>query len=79
MLISAFLNHPRSVNETYTEHFRNAAGLAGDLIFAGFACALHALVPCWCEKTASRIVFRLHARLCERGRIAETATQDRKG
>jgi hypothetical protein len=40
-----FLEHPRSVGETYSEHLRAATTFGVAMIAAGFACILHALVP----------------------------------
>jgi len=58
-----FLDHPRSVGETYLEHQSAALGFAGPLYVAAFAATLHALIPGLCQKTGSRIILGLHARL----------------
>ncbi len=63
-----FLDHPRSVDETYLEHARFAVGFSAQLFAAAFAALVHALVPCVFEKTASRMVRNLHARTANRGR-----------
>ena len=39
----------------------------GTLALAAGAALIHGLVPCWCEKTASRLVARLYARTHNRG------------
>ena len=68
MMQSVFLDHPASVEETYFEHMRFAAGFAFWLLVAGLAAAVHALIPALCETTASRIIGRLHARMHSRGK-----------
>lgn len=62
-----FVDHPRSVDESYLQHLWFAARFAGALLVAGMAAAVHALVPCVCEKTASRMVRELHRRVDNRG------------
>lgn len=61
-----FLDHPESVDESYAEHFRTAMGFAFWLSIAALAAAIHSLIPALCERTASRIVCRLHDRLVSR-------------
>jgi hypothetical protein len=68
MLARLFLDHPSSVDETYAQHARFAAGFSLKLFAAGFAAMVHAVVPCLFEKTASRMVAELYARTHNRGR-----------
>lgn len=56
MLSKLFLNHPRAVGETYAQHFVFAARFAAKLLAASFAAAVHAVVPRFFEKTASRMI-----------------------
>ena len=63
-----FLEHPHSVDESYAEHFKVAAGFGFRLIGAGFAALVHAVVPCLFEKTASAEIRRLNARIEGRGK-----------
>lgn len=58
-----FIEHPETVDETYFEHMRFAAGFAFWLSVAAGAAAIHALIPAMCETTASRILKRLHAKI----------------
>jgi hypothetical protein len=58
-----FHAHPRDINETYCQHFLAATRFGLILIGAGLACLLHALVPCVCLTTASRVVRKLHDQL----------------
>lgn len=61
-----FRAHPRSVGESYGEHFRTASGVGATMIIAGFACFVHALVPALCKRTGSQAIIRLHARITGR-------------
>lgn len=63
-----FLDHPRSVGESYSEHFSAATGFGLRLIAAGIACLLHAWVPAWFTRSGSQAVRALARELEERGR-----------
>jgi hypothetical protein len=63
MIRSLFLSHPESVGETYLEHQGVALSFAAELLTAGVACAVHAVVPGLFPRTASRVIERLHTRL----------------
>jgi len=67
MLDKVFLEHPRSVDENYLQHARFAAGFSLSLFAAGLAAAVHAVVPCLFEKTASRKIAQMYARTHNRG------------
>lgn len=68
MLNRVFLDHPRSVDETYLEHMA-FAGTFSLRLFAAGACALiHAILPCAFEKTASRMIAEMYAKTHNRGR-----------
>ena len=67
MYSNIFLSHPRSVSETYLQHAQFAAGFSAQLFLAAFAAAIHAIVPCMFEKTASRTIATLYARTHNRG------------
>ena len=58
-----FLKHPRSLDETYFEHAAAALGFGAELLLASLACFVHALVPGFFQRTASRIVGRVQARI----------------
>ena len=60
MLDRLFLNHPRSVNESYLEHQAHALRFSGSLFLAAGACFIHALVPGLFQRTGSRTIERLH-------------------
>ena len=59
--------HLDQVDESYTQHFRAALGIAARLAVASAACAVHALIPSLCTRTASRRVAALHSQLAARG------------
>ena len=56
-------DHPQSVGETSFEHMRFAGWFAARLLMAGGAALVHAVIPCLFEKTASRMISQMHARL----------------
>ena len=58
-----FTDHPQSVGATYFEHMRFAGWFAARLLMAGGAALVHAVIPCLFEKTASRMISQMHARL----------------
>lgn len=62
-----FVDHPSSVNESYFEHLRFAGWFALQLLGAGGAALIHAIIPCLFEKTASQMIHNMHNRLMTRG------------
>lgn len=68
MLSKLFLDHPRSVEESYIEHAVFAGGFALRLFAAGAAALIHAVIPCVFERTASKMIAEMHARTQSRGR-----------
>ena len=62
-----FLNHPRSVEESYGEHAIFAVRVAAQLFIAAFCALIHALIPGMFENTASKIVAKLYAQTAGRG------------
>lgn len=68
MIDRMFLDHPRSVDESYLEHAAFAGRFSLRLFAAAFAALVHAVVPCLFERTASRMVADLYARTHNRGR-----------
>jgi hypothetical protein len=79
MSIDAFTRHPAAVGETYGEHLAFASGVGGRLMLAGIACLLHGIFPFLFERTGSRTIIDLHARVTggARGALAPTALQAR--
>ena len=62
-----FRDHPASVDETYLAHAAFAGKFSGKLFLAAGAAAIHAIIPCLFEKTASRLVAGLYAQTHHRG------------
>ena len=54
-----FVEHPRSVNETYLQHFAMASRFAWLLLVASMRCLVHARIPFLCERAASESVHKL--------------------
>jgi len=61
-----FLSHPRTVGETYGEHFRVASGFGAAMIWGGLKAIAHAFVPSICKTSGSDTVRQLHALLVEK-------------
>jgi len=75
-----FLDHPRSVGESYLEHQRHAFGFGMALLGAALACLVHAVVPGLFVHTGSEAITRLHDRMVinriarDRGRVISLRT-----
>jgi hypothetical protein len=63
MSLDAFTRHPAAVGETYGEHLIFASSVGGRLMLAGLACLLHGIFPFLFERTGSRTIIDLHARV----------------
>lgn len=63
MFTRLFLDHPRSVGESYLEHQRHAFGFGISLLGAALACLVHAMVPGLFVRTGSECITRLHDRM----------------
>ena len=59
----AFAEHPASVGESYGEHFLVAGSFGWALFKASLACFVHAVLPFAFEKTGSKAITELHARM----------------
>ena len=51
-----FLEHPRSLGLSWAKHGGGAVRIGFQLIGAGIAALVHAIVPGWCTDTAGRRV-----------------------
>lgn len=67
MIRRVFLDHPAHVDETYLEHMAFAGKFAGKLMLAAGAAAVHAVIPCLFERTASKIIADLYDKTHNRG------------
>jgi hypothetical protein len=61
-----FAEHPRSVGETYTEHFSVACRFGSAMIGGGLACLVHAAFPALFQRTGSSTVKRLYSHMVAR-------------
>ena len=61
-----FVEHPRSLGMSWLGHGLGALKISGELVAAGAACAIHAIVPGWFTETAGRTVTRLHDHMQKR-------------
>ncbi|HEY1144041.1 MAG TPA: DUF6356 family protein [Sphingomicrobium sp.] len=61
-----FTDHPRSLGMTWSSHGSGAVRIGAELIGAGTACIIHAIVPGWFTETAGRTVMRLHDHMVKR-------------
>ena len=66
MIDRLFLDHPRSLGMSWLEHGLGAARIGGEMIGAGAACIVHAVVPGWFTQTAGKTVERLHDHMVQR-------------
>ena len=66
-VIRSSKDHLYEVDEGYFEHCGAALAISLQLLKAGLACALHALVPALCTRTASRCIGQVTARMSARG------------
>jgi hypothetical protein len=63
-----FLDHPRSVDENYLEHFGVAGRFGMTMIWGGLCALVHAVVPGWCITTGSDTIVRLNRIMVEQRR-----------
>jgi hypothetical protein len=63
MLKQLFIDHPKSVNETYLQHFFTSMSFSMKLFKAAIACFIHALVRGLCIKTGSKAITQLHVKM----------------
>jgi hypothetical protein len=55
-----FTQHPESLGMSWSSHGLGALRIGAELIAAGCACIVHAIVPGWFTETAGRTVIKLH-------------------
>ena len=66
LIARLFIEHPRSLGMGWLSHGVGALKIGGNLIAAGLACIVHAVVPGWFTQTAGKTVTRLHSQLVSR-------------
>ena len=75
MLRRLFIDHPRSVNESYVEHFGVAARFGAVMLRGGLGALVHAVLPGLCVTTGSRALAELNA-LMDAQRAGKSAGND---
>jgi hypothetical protein len=69
-----FLEHPRTVRESYGGHMLVAWSFSLRLLGASLACLIHGILPCLFKQTASRQIRVLHDQMVtHRVRHGQTA------
>ena len=76
-----FVDHPKSVDENYVEHFAVASRFGFTMIWGGLCALVHAVVPGWCITTGSDTIQRLNKIMVEQRRakgqaVAQMSTVD---
>lgn len=66
-----FVDHPRSLGMSWARHGVGAVKIGAELVAAGIACMVHAIVPGWFTQTAGRTVERMHDHMVRRKAGAE--------
>jgi len=71
-----FIDHPKSVDEHYLEHFAVASSFGFAMLRGGLCALIHAVVPGWCITTGSDTIQRLNTIMVEKRRAkAHSYTQ----
>ena len=64
-----FVDHPKSVDENYGEHFRVASRFGFTMIWGGLKALVHAVIPGLCITSGSDTVKRLNTIMVEQRRL----------
>lgn len=64
--VRLFLDHPRSLGMTWGGHAIGAVRIGAQLLVAGLACLIHALVPGVFTETAGRTVTHMYGHMQQR-------------
>jgi hypothetical protein len=71
---SLFMEHPASVDETYSEHFISALSFGARMVIAGIACMVHGLLPAVFVTRGSDTICALHERMVVKRRKGSRST-----
>ena len=61
-----FVDHPRSLGMSWASHGLGAAKIGVELIAAGAACLVHAIVPGWFTQTAGKTITGMYDHMMKR-------------
>lgn len=62
-----FLEHPRSLGMSWAGHGVGAVKIGAELVGAGLACLVHAVVPGWFTQTAGKTVTNMYDHMMKAG------------
>ena len=71
-----FVDHPKSVDENYLEHFHVAGAFGVAMIWGGMKALVHAVVPGWCITSGSDTIKRLNHIIVEQRRAKGQAVTE---
>lgn len=71
-----FVDHPKSVDENYLEHFHVAGSFGVAMIWGGMKALVHAVVPGWCITSGSDTIKRLNHIIVEQRRAKGQAVTE---
>ena len=71
-----FVDHPKSVDEKYVEHFRVAGSFGVAMIWGGIKALFHAIVPGMCITSGSDTIKRLNHIIVEQRRAKGQAVTE---
>lgn len=66
-----FIDHPKAVDESYSEHFMVASRFGFTMIGGGLRAIVHAFIPGKCTTAASDTVQRLNRQMVEKRRAKQ--------
>ncbi len=66
MFARLFVDHPKTVGESYFEHMAASLAVAVRLAAASSKCVVHAVVPGLCKTAGSDAILKLHREISPR-------------
>lgn len=66
MMKKIFTEHPHSIGESYSQHFKAAFSFGFNMLLGGMACVIHAFFPNFFEKTGSNILLKMTQQFIKR-------------
>lgn len=66
MIDRLFLAHPRSVDESFPQHWLIANRFGWQMIAAGLGCVIHGFIPALFTRTGNNVVKKLYAEMKNR-------------
>ena len=71
-----FIDHPRTVNETYIEHLIFAGSFGVKMVWGGIGAIVHALIPGLCITAGSDMIKTLNKTIVDQRERKRAATGD---